>query len=172
MPSGAAREYGWRGGRAGIIEEGGVVLGFMQALVDEGILVMAAGLTFFGGIRGIIFSALLLSLLNALQPGNGFWPREGIVLLAAVCFAFLLVLVNRKAGASGVVNGVVGSFISLIVFAVFATPILALVVWLLVVGTGLIPHVHRKQVYWGIAPTLLRILMGLGWIVLGNLVVF
>ncbi len=164
--------YGWRWGQTGnTMEQEGFALGLAQALLGEGILVLAAGLTFFGGIPGLAVSAALLSVLNVMQPWHGFWLREGILLLVAGFAALLLVWVNRKAKAYGLVNGVAGSIISLAIFAVFVTPILALAVWALILGTGMIPHMHKKQVYWSFAPTVIRVVTGIGWIIVGNLLV-
>lgn len=157
--------------RLEILEKGGIALGLAQTILTEGVLILAAGLTFLGGVRGVVVSAVLLSLLNAGQSGSGFWLREGILALAACCGMLMLVLVNRKSGANGVVNGVVGSFLSLIIFAVFVTPILALVVWMVIVGAGMVPRMHRGQVLGSFAPTLIRVVLAIGWILVGNLVV-
>ncbi|MHB1653394.1 MAG: hypothetical protein ACYCVD_13075 [Desulfitobacteriaceae bacterium] len=144
-------------------------MGLGKWLIFEGLFVMAAGLTFFGGMRGIIASALLMSMTNALNNSwDSFWFWEVPLLIGTAIGFLLLFFVNRKVGKHGVVNGLTGGILSLVLFGVFATPLLALILWALVVGTGIIPKMRRKQVFWSFAPTLCRVLLGLAWIVYGN----
>lgn len=81
----------------------------------------------------------------------------------------LLIVIGRIANKSKVVSGLVGGLISLVLFGAFITPIAALIFWALVVGTGIIPKNKKSQVLWSFAPTILRLILGLGWIIYGNI---
>lgn len=143
---------------------------FGKWMILESLFMIAAGLTFFGGARGLLISAFVISVVNAFgNKGQNFMSWEIPLLIGTGGGILLLYLVNRKAGEFGVVNGLAGNLLSLVLFAVLVTPVLAIILWILVVGTGIIPPFKRMQVLWGIAPTLLRIILGISWIVYGNI---
>ncbi|AHF07468.1 hypothetical protein [Desulfitobacterium metallireducens] len=144
---------------------------FWQLVALEGLLLLAAGMTIIAGIRGIIGASLILTSLIGLFKQEEFWLWE-LSLLAGVSGAVILLLFfSRKAGKSELITGLAGGMVSLVVFGAFLTPFIALMLWAMVMGTGLVPHLRRKQVFWGIAPVLWRTFLGLTWIVLGNILI-
>ncbi|CAA7601702.1 Hypothetical protein DEACI_2369 [Acididesulfobacillus acetoxydans] len=147
-------------------------MGLGEWILVEGLLVWAGGLTFFGGVRGVLASAVVVTVLNfLLNGGPGFWFWEVILIVGSGSGIILLYFVGHKIGEQGVVQGLTGGLISLVLFGVFFTPVLGLLAWALLVGTGLIPKLKRKQVVWSLMPSLCRIALGLAWILLGNLMI-
>jgi len=155
--------------RKTLAEEGGR-LGFVLLVLLEGVLLLAAGMVFFGGIWGTLAATIALSVINFLihDPAQ-FWRWEIALLLWGIVGAILLLIVGRIANKSQVVTGLVGGLISLVLFGAFITPIVAIILWALVLGTGYIPKSKKNQVLWSFAPTILRLLLGLGWIICGNI---
>lgn len=143
-------------------------MGFGKLILVESILMLSAGLIFYGGIRGILASTVVVSIMNFLRPSQDFLAWEISLLIGTGVGIFLLYIVNRKAGKTGVVNGLAGNLLSLVLFAAFVTPILALIIWLLVFGTGVIPRIKGKQIVWSVTPTVVRILLGACFIIYGN----
>jgi len=124
----------------------------------------------FGGIWGNIAATVVLSVINFLAHNvEQFWHWEPPLLLGGIVGILLLMVVGKIANKSQIVTGLVGGLISLVLFGAFATPIVAIILWALVVGTGIIPKDKKSQVFWSFAPTILRLILGLGWIIYGNL---
>lgn len=144
---------------------------FWQLIVLEGLLLLAAGMTIVAGIRGIIGASLILTSLIGLLKQQEFWNWELPLVLGVSGAVVLLLYLSRKAGKSELAMGLVGGMASLVVFGAFLTPFIALMSWAIIVGMGLVPHLRRKQVLWGIAPILWRTFLGLTWIVWGNILV-
>lgn len=147
-------------------------MGLGEWILVEGLLVWAGGLTFFGGRRGVLASTVVVSIVNVLlNPGAAFWSWEIVLLLGSAAGIILLYFVRHKIQKQGVVNGFTGGLLSLMLFGIFFTPLMGLLVWAMIVGTGLIPKMKRKQVIWSLVPTLCRIILSLGWILLGNFMI-
>jgi hypothetical protein len=144
-------------------------LTFGQFIVLEGMLLLAAGMTIVAGIRGILGATLILTSLIGLVKQEEFWNWELPLLLGVSGAVVLLLYLSRKAGESELISGLVGGMTSLVVFGAFLTPVMALIFWALIIGTGLVPSLRRRQVLWGIAPILWRTLLGLTWIIWGNI---
>lgn len=145
-------------------------MGFVQLVLLEGVFVLSAGMIFFGGIWGTVAATVALSGINLFTHDLAqFWRWETPLLLWGVVGIILLLIVGRIANKSQVVTGLVGGLISLVLFGAFITPIVAIIFWALVVGTGIIPINKKSQVLWGFAPTILRLILGLGWIIFGNI---
>lgn len=143
---------------------------FVQLLFLESVLLFSAGLIFFAGMWGTIAATAVLSGINLLAHGSAqFWRWEVPLLLGGVGGVLLLFFIGRKANKAQVATGVVGGIISLVFFGAFITPILAVIIWVLVVGMGLIPKAKKNEVLWSLAPTVLRLILGLGWIIYGNI---
>ncbi len=135
----------------------------------EVLLIVAAGITFFGGIWGAIIAAGLISVINFMTHELvDFWKWEGLLMLGLITGILVLLGLNYKARGVEVVSGLVGGLLSLVLFGAFITPVLALVIWALVIGTGLIPRKSRYKLFWGFAPSIWRGIIGLGWIIFGN----
>ncbi|HBV88971.1 MAG TPA: hypothetical protein DEF42_20560 [Desulfosporosinus sp.] len=145
-------------------------MGFIQLVILEGVLLLSAGMIFFGGIRGTVVAMATLSGVNYLtHDAAQFWYWE-IPLLVGGCIGILLLfIVGKIANKSQIVGGLVGGLTSLVFFGAFVTPIVAIILWALVFGMGIIPKSKKSKVIWGFAPTILRMAMGLGWIIYGNL---
>ena len=144
-------------------------MAFGMLLLIEWLLLFAAGMTFMGGIKGILASVVILSGVAGLTHPFDFWKWE-LALMIGVCLAIgILVYLSKKAEKSGVVIGLAGGLATFVVLGAFITPILALIATALVIGTGLIPQVKLNQVLWGMSPALWRALMGVCWIIIGNL---
>ncbi|WP_042331923.1 hypothetical protein [Desulfosporosinus orientis] len=147
-------------------------MGFILLVLLEVILLLSAGMTFFGGIRGAVAATVVLSGINYLtHEGGEFWHWEIPLLIGGLIGILLLFLIGKKANKTQVIGGFVGGLSGLIFLGAFATPIVALLIWALVLGTGLIPKYKKSQVLWSLAPSFLRIILGIGWIVYGNLLV-
>lgn len=145
-------------------------MGFVFLVLLEGALLLSAGMIFFGGIRGTIAATVALSGINLLvHEVEPFWRWEIPLLLGGLVGILLLLAVGRIANKKQVVTGLVGGLISLVLFGAFITPIAAIIFWALVVGTGIIPKDKKSQVLWSFAPTILRLLLGIGWIIYGNI---
>ncbi|MDR3598972.1 MAG: hypothetical protein P4L49_00565 [Desulfosporosinus sp.] len=145
-------------------------MGFVQLVLLEGVFLLCAGMIFFGGVWGTVAATVALSGINFLTYDSAqFWRWEIPLLLWGVGGILLLLVVGRIANKSQVVTGLVGGLISLVLFGAFITPIAAIILWALVVGTGLIPLNKKSQLLWSFAPTILRLLLGLGWIIYGNI---
>ncbi len=149
--------------------EGGRVE-FVFLVLLEASLLLSAGMIFFGGIWGTIAATVALSGINFLvHDVERFWSWEIPLLLGGIVGILLLLAVGHIANKNQVVNGLVGGLISLVLFGAFITPIAAIIFWALVVGTGIIPKEKKSQVIWSFAPTILRLLLGVGWIIYGNI---
>lgn len=145
-------------------------MGFIFLVLLEGVLLLSAGMIFFGGIRGTVAATVALSGVNFLVHDlEQFWRWEPPLLLGGIVGASLLLVVGRIANKSKVVVGLVGGLVSLVLFGAFITPIAAIILWALVVGTGFIPKDKMSQVLWGFAPTILRLILGIGGIIYGNI---
>lgn len=145
-------------------------LGFMQLVILEGVLLLSAGMIFFGGIRGTVAATVVVSGINYLaHEGGQFWNWEIPLLIGGLVGSLLLFFVGRKGNKTQVIGGLIGGLSGLIFFGAFATPIVAVLIWALVFGAGLIPKNKISQLLWSFAPSFLRIILGIGWIVYGNL---
>lgn len=143
---------------------------FVFLVLLEGALLLSASMIFFGGIRGTIVATGVLSGINFLVHDlEQFWNWETPLLLGGIIGILLLLIVGRFANKSKVVVGLVGGLISLVLFGAFVTPIAAIILWALVVGTGFIPIDKKSQILWSFAPTILRLILGVGWIIYGNI---
>lgn len=143
---------------------------FIKLVLLEGVLLLSAGMIFFGGIWGTVAATVALSGINILAHDTvQFWHWETPILLVGLAGVLLLLFVGRMANKSQVVSGLVGGLISLVLFGAFITPIVALILWSLVVGMGIIPKSKKSQVLWSFAPMFLRIILGIGGIIYGNI---
>lgn len=148
-----------------------MTLDFWELFVLEGLLLLASGAILIGGVRGALAGTVLMSSIAWFTHPKNFWSWE-IPFLIGVAFALgILLLLARKAGKSDNVSGLVGGMASMVVFGAFMTPLLALFLWALIIGTGLIPRLRVKQVLWGFAPVVWRLLMGIGWVIYGNFLI-
>jgi len=144
-------------------------LGFIQLVLLEGVLLLSAGMIFFGGIRGTVAATAALSGINYLTHDLAeFWHWEIPMLVGGSVGIILLLIIGRIGNKSKVVGGLVGGLTSLVFFGAFVTPIVAVVLWALVFGTGIIPKNKKSQVIWSFAPAILRMLLGIAWIIYGN----
>ena len=145
-------------------------MGFLQLILLEGVLLLSAGMIFFGGIRGTVAATVVLSGINILShDATQFWNWEIFLLSCGTIGIALLLIVGRIANKSHVVHGLVGGMISLVFFGAFITPIVAVVLWALIVGTGILPKNKKSQVLWSFAPTILRLILGLVLVICGNI---
>jgi hypothetical protein len=145
-------------------------MGFIQLVLLEGVLLLSAGMIFFGGIWGTIAATVVLSGINLLfNTATRFWNWEIFLLCGGIVGVVLLLIVGKMANKSQLVHGLAGGVISLVLFGAFITPIFALTLWALVIGTGLIPKNKKSQVLLGFAPTILRLILGLAWVICGNI---
>lgn len=142
----------------------------MQLVLLEGVLLLSAGMIFFGGAWGTIAATVTLSGINFLAHDEvQFWRWEYPLLLMGLVGVLVLIVSGRIANKSKVVSGLVGGLISLVLFGAFVTPIAAIILAALVLGTGIIPKAEKSQVLWSFAPTILRLILGLGGIIYGNI---
>lgn len=144
---------------------------FWQLIVFEGLLLLAAGMTIIAGIRGIIGATLILSSLIGLAKPDKFWNWEIPFLIGAIGGVVLLLYFSKKAEESQWITGLAGGIMSFVVFGAFLTPMIAVIISALFVGTGLIPPARGKQIFWGFIPVLWRTCLGITWIILGNILV-
>ncbi|MHB1406926.1 MAG: hypothetical protein ACYCV0_15230 [Desulfitobacteriaceae bacterium] len=148
-------------------------MGLGPMILLEALVLLCAGMTFVAGIRGTVAAVALLTGINLfVHEGPDFWRWELPLLLGAFLGILVLILLSRKANRSNIVSGFVGGIVSLVVFAAFITPIVAVLIWVLIFGTGLIPAQNRKQVLWGLAPSVWRLLLSAALIVYGNFLTF
>jgi hypothetical protein len=155
---------------ADVLAKEEVCLEFMQLVLLEGLLLLSAGMIFFGGAWGTVVATVTLSGINILAHDEvQFWRWEYPLLIMGLVGVILLVVIGRIANKSKVVSGLVGGLISLVLFGAFVTPIVAIILAALILGTGIIPKNKKSQVLWSFAPTILRLVLGLGWIIYGNI---
>ncbi|HZK84649.1 MAG TPA: hypothetical protein VFC58_08240 [Desulfosporosinus sp.] len=144
---------------------------FVFLVLLEGALLLSAGMIFFGGIWGTLAATIGLSGINFLAHDlEQFWSWELPLLLGGLVSIILLQVVGRIANKSQVVTGLVGGLISLVLFGAFVTPVAAIILWALVVGTGIIPKDKLSQVLWSFTPTIMRLIIGLVGIIYGNII--
>jgi uncharacterized membrane protein len=145
-------------------------LGFIFLVLLEGILLLSAGMIFFGGIWGSVAATAALSGINYLiHDIEQFWYWEIPLLLGEFVGIILLLVVGRIANKGQVVSGLVGGLISLVLFGAFVTPIAAIILCALVIGTGIMPKNKINQVLWSFSPTIMRLLLGVALIIYGNI---
>lgn len=143
---------------------------FIFLVLLESVLLLSAGMIFFGGAWGNVAAVVALSGLNYyVHDLEQFWRWEIPLLLGGIAGFLLLLVVGRIADNSKVVIGMVGGLISLVLFGAFFPPIAAVILGALVVGTGLVPKYKKSQVIWSFVPIILRLLLGMGWIIYGNI---
>lgn len=143
-------------------------MAFWELIVLEWLLLLAAAMTFIGGIRGILPSVAILSVIAWFNHPGDFWAWEiPFLIIGGILVAIQLLLV-RKAGNQQIVTGVAGRLTSLFILGAFLTPLAAVILWGVIIGTGLIPMMKVKPTLWGFAPILWRLAMGIIWIVYGN----
>lgn len=146
-------------------------MAFFILIFLEWLLLLAAASIFVGGIRGSILAAIILSGILFYKHPADFWRWEVYFLGGLILCILLLLYFVKKAGQSNIVTGLAGGIASLVVFGAFFTPLLAVLAWALVVGTGLIPKLKLKEVAWGFSPVLWRAFMGLLCLILGNIII-
>ncbi|NMA68774.1 MAG: hypothetical protein GX958_05085 [Desulfitobacterium sp.] len=146
-------------------------MSFITLVILEWFLLLAATLVFFGGIRGTIGAIFILSCIAFYTRPDSFWVWETSLLIGVgVCLAFLYFFAY-KAGQGNIVMGLAGGIAGLVVFGALMTPFIAILIWALVMGVGLIPQTKLKNVLWGFSPVLWRGIMGLLCILVGNLMI-
>lgn len=144
-------------------------MAFWQLILMEGLLLIAAGMTVVAGMRGIIGSGLLLSILTGFLQPEFFWNWV-IPLWAGVGGALVVLFyLNSKAREYELLPNLAGGITSLVVLGAFLTPLIALTCAALLVGTGIVPKLQRKHVLWSLAPILWRTCLGITWVVGGNI---
>ncbi|MHB8125150.1 MAG: hypothetical protein ACYDEJ_05800 [Desulfitobacteriaceae bacterium] len=144
-------------------------MNLLGMILFEGLLIAAAGITFVSGVWGMIIAAGLVSVINFMTHEMvDFWKWEALLILGLTIGILVLSGLNYKARRVKTVYGLVGGILSLVTFGAFITPVLALVLWVLVIGTGLIPATSRNKLFWGFASSIWRAILGLGWIIFGN----
>lgn len=142
---------------------------FVQLVLLEGVLLLSAGMIFFGGIWGTVAATVTLSGINFLTHDQvQFWHWEISLLLMGIIGILLLLIARKIAKKSQVVTGLAGGLITLVLFGAFITPVAAIILTALVLGTGIIPADRKNQVLWSLAPTILRLMLGFSWIIYGN----
>ncbi|MDQ7095517.1 hypothetical protein REC12_18170 [Desulfosporosinus sp. PR] len=128
---------------------------------------------FFGGIWGTVASTVVITGLNIFVHSFGeFWYWEIPLLFGGALGVLLLLFIAKLSKQSKAVSGIVGGLIGLVLFGAFLTPMAAIVLWILVVGMGLIPKSQNKHILLSLAPTILRLALGLGSIIFGNFMTF
>jgi hypothetical protein len=148
-------------------------LGFIQLVLLEGLLLFSAGMIFFGGIRGTIATTAVISGLNFLvHSPSQFWHWEIPLLIGGTLGVILLLILGKMASRSQMVGGLVGGLIGLVLFGAFMTPLAAIILWIMVVGLGLVPKKRSKDFFWEFAPTILRLILSIGGIIFGNFMTF
>lgn len=148
-------------------------MGFFQLVLLEGVLLLCAGMIFFGGIRGTIIALIALSAINLLiHQVTQFWYWE----IPLIVGGFIGILVERFLGhfanKSQIIAGPVGGLMSLVLFGAFVTPVAAIVLLGLILGTGIMPKIEIRQFIWSITPTFLRLTLGIALIIYGNVLTF
>lgn len=145
------------------------MLGFIQLVLLEGLLLFSAGMIFFGGIWGTVGATVVITGVNLLfHPVEHFWNWEIPLILGGTLGVLLLLFLGKITNRGEVVSGLVGGLIGLVLFGAFLTPMAAIVLWILVVGLGIIPKNQNKHILLSFAPTILRLIIGLVGIIFGN----
>lgn len=146
-------------------------MAFVILVMLEWLLLLAAALIFMGGIRGASAAAFIMSGILWYTRPDQFWFWEIPFLIGLGLSIGMLLYFVKKAGESNIVTGLAGGIASLVVFGAFFTPMLAVIAWALIVGTGLIPKIRLKEVGWGASPVLWRAIMGISLIIVGNIII-
>jgi len=144
---------------------------FLEYLVLEFLLIVAAGSSLFGVTIGIISSWLLLSVINIVHnyyafQGIYFW--ELIISVYSLCGWTINYLLNRKTRNLRLVKVTAGSAVSVLAFGVFLPLIPGLIIWTLIVGIPLaftyreIPKAFYLQL-------IFKFIFCSGWIIIGNI---
>jgi len=139
----------------------------VQTLLEATVLT-GAGLIFMGGIKGLAVAGVLASALLVAVKRQEFWPWEVLIAASIVLAGALLLWTEHRGRQENATAGLVGKFVSLVLFGTLLNPLAAFAVWFLVVGFGLVPRAQRKDVIWGFAPTILRGLYALFFLIGSN----
>ncbi len=145
-------------------------MGFGSLVLLELLLVLAAGLVIFGGVKGIFATSIILSAINysAGYPDQ-FWRRENYLLLGVGCGLLVLFILTRQARRGSKIQGMAAGMASIVLLGAFVTPVMAIIIWALFVGTGLIRKGRKGEFAWGLAPAMWRLVMALAVILYGNI---
>lgn len=145
-------------------------MGFIELVFLQGVLLLSAGIILFGGIWGTVLATIGLSGVNYLvNDATQFWKWEIPLLIGGTIGIILLLILGKIANKSQMVSGLAGGLISLVLFGAFLTPIAAIIIFAMIVGTGIIPKSEKNQVIKSFAPTFMRLILGLAIIIYGNL---
>lgn len=144
-------------------------MGFGLLVLWEIILLLLGGLIVFGGIKGILTTTVVLSLINFLvgYPAQ-FWRRENFILLGLGFGLMVLFIISWKARRGSKIQGLSSGIATIVLLGAFVTPVAALVIWILIGGAGLIKKGRKGEVFWGFAPSVWRLLLAIAAIIYGN----
>lgn len=144
-------------------------MGFIYLLLIELLLLFSAGLIFFGGIWGTIAAVFVISLINILHHSLAqFWHWEISIVIGGIIGVACLMLLRKKSDSNQGFSALAGGFIGLVFFGAFMTPVAAVILWILVVGLGLIQNFQTKPQIRIFFPLIFRIILGICGIIFGN----
>lgn len=144
-------------------------MGFIELILFEGVLILSAGIIFFGGIWGTVLATMVLSGFNyRFNEWAQFWQWQIPLLIGGTVGIISLLILGRIANEGQKVNGLVGGVVSLVLFGAFLTPLAAIIAWVMVVGTGFIPKNKKSQVIKSFSITIMRLFLGAVFILYGN----
>lgn len=139
-------------------------------IIMELSLLYAAGISFFGGTRGIIGSAVLLSVINKLLhniPDFTFW--EIVIFCELILGISANYFIEKKTNLHQIFNISFGALSSIIIIGIFISLIPAFFIWLFLIGIPIIFTYKNPPIKWLYFHTLAKFILSLSWIIIGNI---
>ncbi|RNC29708.1 MAG: hypothetical protein AWM53_00325 [Candidatus Dichloromethanomonas elyunquensis] len=142
---------------------------FLKLLLLEFFLVSMAGLSLFGGSKGIMMSGIMISAVNLI--GNfhsNFWFWESIIILYSVFGFTLNNFLNHKTDQMRVVKVTAGSVAALLAAGLLIPFIPGFIAWTLGIGIPLVFTYREipKALYLQI---IFKFIFSIGWLIIGNI---
>lgn len=144
---------------------------FVKLVVWQAILLYLAGMSFFGGTKGIFSAGIILSLLNLyVNYSNSsvvfFW--QIIIIIYTLAGIVVNHLFNRSTDNLRVLNVSAASFTSLLNAGIFFSFIPALIIWAVLIAIPLTFNYRSipKSLFWQV---FFKFIFSLGWIIIGNI---
>lgn len=144
---------------------------FLEYVILELILVIIAGSSLVGEWKGVLFSGLLMSVLNTVYnyfvPGV-FWTWQGLIFIYLLLVLAVNSYLNRKTGNLRLIKVVSGSAVSLTSLILFLPLLPGLFIWMIFIGLPLTFN-YRKIPVSFFAQIIFKFIFSLGWIIIGNI---
>lgn len=143
----------------------------IKLVVWQAILLYLAGISLFGGTKGILGAGIILSFLNLYVNYSSssvifFW--QIIIIIYTLTGIIINYLFNRSTENLRILKVSAASFSSLLNAGIFFSFIPALFIWTVLIAIPLIFNYKSipKSLFWQV---FFKFIFSLGWIIIGNI---